>query len=268
MKSFSHQFLEVLDGTNVTHQQKLIIKKRYLKVVSGAESQYQMISFAYLICNNMTTVCGVLISAFVSFDRVNTPSNATSSEVAISSAFLWIVWGLGILLALTNGFMNTFNINKKYVLNSAVLEKLYSEGWSFVSGIGKYSRFIDTETRFKTFCERIEKIKLKAIGTLQDDGTRSEMDDILSTGFDESGEKGKISSQTTSRRSKNLIFRNKVDAIATSILELSQHFEPEDNIATESSENGNQKPPEEVLVSGGLSLAMAAVDAADIIVDM
>lgn len=257
MNSFQRKFLKVLDGTNVSRQQKLIIKERYLSVVTSAEYQYRFASITYILFNNITTLCGILISAFVSFDQ-----GGASSDNSVKSAFLWTVWILGILLAVSNGLLNVFNINKKYVLNYAILEKLYSEGWSFVTGINKYSKFMDTETRFKLFCERIEKIKLKAIGTMQDDGGRGEMDDILSTGFDESGGKGDLQSQTNSRRSKKLIFNNKI-VPNIDIIECSQHVDVSDNILTE--ETDNQQASLEQLASGGLVLATLAVETVDAI---
>lgn len=249
--TFKHKFLKVLNGTTLNEQQKLIIKERYLNIVASAETHYRFTSWTYIIFTNLVALCGVFITAFVSFDRITTPSNSTTNEIVVSQAFLWVVWGLGILLAVVSELSIVFNIPKKYIINAAILEKLYSEGWSFAIGTGRYDKFNDMDSKFKLFCERIEKIKLKAIGTMQDDGGRNDVDEILSSGFDDSG-RGKLTSQTVSRRSKKLIFRTIVkEECERSIAELKKSFrgnvnsddpddpdDPDDNIeSTESTES-------------------------------
>ncbi len=130
------------------------------------------------------TIGGVLVASFASYERVGTANNSTNT--AVGNAFIWVVWSIGIIIAVCGNLLHVLNISKKYVLNHVILGKLQTEGWSFLAGAGRYASIIDMDKRFESFFARIEKIKLKAIETMPEIGSSSEVNDILSSGFDDS----------------------------------------------------------------------------------
>lgn len=180
--SFKNTYGEVLDGTSYSIQQKLIIKRRYVAIVVSAQSQYTYMRFLYYLFTILIGVCGLLVTSFASFERIGL--NITGSQV--SSAFMWVIWALGIIIALCGNLLHVLNIPKKYVINRVILAKLQSEGWLFISGTGRYATIYNLDDRFKTFCTRVEKIKIKAIESMPELGGSSEANDILSSGFDDS----------------------------------------------------------------------------------
>ena len=200
-KSFKHTYMEVLERTHYTSQQKLIIKRRYVEVVVSAQSHYTYMRFAYFLFTIAMTLCGVLVASFASFERIS--SNITNSTV--DGAFVWVIWALGIIIAVCGNLLHVLNIPKKYVLNRVILGKLQSEGWLFVSGVGRYATIFNLDDRFKLFCTRVEKIRMKAIETMPEMGASGEANDILSSGFDDSARDVEPTPQTNlkaSRRSK------------------------------------------------------------------
>lgn len=166
--SFSIRFSVLLDALPLSRLEKEIVRQRYLKIVEIAESEYRVTQILFLLLSNVITIASVLITAFVSFDRMSTGN----------SALLWTTWGLSIALTLANKWMYSFNINKKYVLNVAFLQKLHSEGWCFVAGTGRYDE-LDYGSRFKVFCQRIEKLKLKCIESMPEMSSADSVGEML-----------------------------------------------------------------------------------------
>ena len=210
-ENFSHKFNKVLERTQYSTFQKLIVQKRYVDVVMNTQRYYTWTRVFYFGFSFLITLGGVLVASFASFDRIGI-TNATelsATGAATASAFAWVVWCLGIVISVANGMMLAFNIPKKYVLNYVTLEKFHSEGWLFLAGTGRYEKIISLDDRFKTFCKRIEKIKMKSIETMPEMGS-SEANDILSSGYNDSDQSDKTPPQTpkqygkltTTRRSK------------------------------------------------------------------
>lgn len=205
MHSHTYKFSKVLDNMKLTPYQRLIIDERYINIVTSTEKQYFITKMCYFIFTNTITIGGVLVTSFSSFDRVTSTANITSNNTNIASnVFMWIVWILGILIAGFSGILQVFNIPKKYTLNYVVLEKLYSEGWSFAAGIGRYDKNIDD--RFKLFCRRVEKIRIKSVEAMPDMGNRDH-DDILNIG-DDSDPNSTHYVSSTPRKSKNIFSKN------------------------------------------------------------
>lgn len=166
--SFSTQFLELLHGVPLSDFDKEIIKSRYIDVVKNIEMDFRLNRLAFFILTNAITIAGVLITGLVSLDKLTFIDGRTAQGV------FWTVWTLSIIVTLSNKWLYSFSIAKKYVTNATVLEKLYSEGWQFLAGIDKYKYCMTIDERFKLFCTRIEKLKLKSVenmtSTIDTDG--------------------------------------------------------------------------------------------------
>jgi hypothetical protein len=141
--------------------QKEYIVERYVDLVSHAESDYRRTVFLFIVLTNIITISGVMITALVSLDSIN-----ADDITGRNSIIFWIVWTMSIALTLANKWLYSFSIDKKYVLNHSTLEKLYNEGWTFLSGVGKYRKHDDLDVRFKVFCTRVEKIRMKSVESL------------------------------------------------------------------------------------------------------
>lgn len=152
------KYISALDDTTLSDREKNIIKERYLGLVTMAERGYVSAVVVYLLLTNIVTIAGVLIAAIVSIGAPNTTN-------CIDGPIFWIVWAMSIILTIANKLLYIFDIHKKYILGRITLEKLYSEGWSFLAGVNHYSD-IPADTRpFEIFCHRIENIWLKRVGS-------------------------------------------------------------------------------------------------------
>ena len=159
ISNFHTKFTHTLAGADLTEYQKSVITLRYLSMVSKVSGEHQRAHILYLVFTNLITISSVLVTALVSIKEL-----AWIDQVG-SMIIFWLTWSLGISLTLSNKWLYSFNIHKKYVINAVILEKLQTEGWIFLSGVGKYAG-LDADQRFAKFCERIEKIKIKSMEPL------------------------------------------------------------------------------------------------------
>jgi len=166
--SFKTRFTKQLNSMPLSQQERDIIINRYVHLVILAEAKNRWSGVFYYLLTNLVTISGVLITAFLSLDKFTDGVTYT----------YWVCWSLSIILTIANKLLYAFNINRAYLLSTVVLEKLYSEGWSFVSGVGKYNIENITE-RFQIFCSRIEKIKMKTLKTM---GGENGCKEIISAG--------------------------------------------------------------------------------------
>jgi len=174
-KSFSENYIELLASIPISKFNRDIITGRYLQIVSDEKLQYSVNYVLYFLLTNIITISGILITAFVSFNKLSAINDNTTS------ALLWTVWALGIAVAVSNKLLSSFDIPKKYVLGAIILEKLHSEGWSFMAGINEY-KDVEWNDRFLLFCSRIEKIKLKSVESTSEIGSNDVANSILAMG--------------------------------------------------------------------------------------
>lgn len=150
-RDFRTKFILLLDKLPITDFQKETIKSRFVAEVYYMESDYNRSVILFIGLTNLVTIAGILITAFTTLTK------AISVDPYWQNVLSWIVWTLSVMLTLANGWLTIFGIYKKYVLNDATLEKMYNEGWSFISGINRYADKTYDE-RFATFCSKIEQI--------------------------------------------------------------------------------------------------------------
>ncbi len=155
--------------------------------MSQTETEYAYTSALFFVLTNVITIAGVLIASLLSLERI--------SDKARDGVF-WTCWGLAIILTLANKWLYLFNIHKKYVLNTIVLEKLHSEGWQFLAGIGKYEHLLPDE-RFCMFCMRVEKLRQKTLEHIPEMETSKMNSELLAMGTDKSVESEAVPSDTS-----------------------------------------------------------------------
>ena len=174
--SFKTRFSKLLDAMPLSRFEKNIIKYRYIDVVTNAENDYRRTCIMFILLTNIISIAGVFITGLISLDRLKIINENAGT------ALFWIVWSLSISLTLSNKWLYSFNIHKKYVLNVTILEKFYTEGWSFVSGIDRYKNLTDYNARFKLFCARVERIKMKSLESMPEMESNESVSEILATG--------------------------------------------------------------------------------------
>ncbi len=171
---FNHKFTAALNTIPLSSAQKIVITNRYIDIVTTTEGRYWWTAFVYWVLTLLTLIAAALIAALSAYNTDN-------------AAIKWTVFALGLAIVISSGIMSAFEIAKKRVLDFVVLEKLKSEGWTFVAGVGKYT-CDDMAVNYKLFCERVEKIQGIAVSNSPDaksaDNTANE---ILAAGRDQGG---------------------------------------------------------------------------------
>ena len=173
--NFASSFAESLARLPMSDNDKLVISARFIPLVSREQSNYRWNYIMYILLTNVVTLGGVLTVAFSSFNQLGTNEN-------ITYGFGWAVWGIGIAITLASKWMTQFNISKKYILGMASLEKLQTEGWSFLGGIGRYDT-LDMSHRAKVFLTRVEKLRMKSMESMPEAESNSAFKDILAGGM-------------------------------------------------------------------------------------
>jgi hypothetical protein len=162
----------------ITEYQRETIKSRFVTEVAGLEFDYFRSVVLFIGLTNLVTISGILITAFTSLNR------AISLGDYWQNVLSWAVWSLSLALTLANGWLTTFGIYKKYVLDDVTLEKMYNEGWSFIGGVNRYEH-LTMDERVNTFCSKIEQIITKTtIKQLSDNTAGVNVHDIMEVPMD------------------------------------------------------------------------------------
>lgn len=155
--SFSKRFLDSISHLGLSPSDYELIKNRYVDIVTEAESNYTRTTTLFITLTNVITIGGVLLISFLPLEKVKIiPADA-------AEVFYWICWVISIIVTISHKSLFSFNIPRKYVLNTTFLEKYYSEGWQFAAGVNRYADSRDLDERVRLFLMRIEYIKLKSL---------------------------------------------------------------------------------------------------------
>lgn len=173
--SFKTQFNKTLDNLSLSNFEKDIICRRYLDIVAKMESDYMRVCILYVTLTSIVALSSVLVTMVSPFEKI------VGMPPVLGTIIFWGGWGLSFILTVANKWLLFGNYGKKYVLNWVLLEKYRNEGWSFASGINKYKNCVDMSAKFRLFCARVERIKMKSMEIMPEIET-NEVNEILSTG--------------------------------------------------------------------------------------
>lgn len=154
---FEKRFIRMISELGLDRADHELIKCRYVDIVTDAEADYARTTMLFIALTNIITIGGVLLISFLPLEKVKIiPADA-------AEIFYWISWVISIIVTIAHKSLFSFNIPRKYVLNTTFLEKYYSEGWQFAAGINRYTEAETLEDRVKMFISRVEHIKLKSL---------------------------------------------------------------------------------------------------------
>ncbi len=171
--SFREQYTDQLRLAPLPTREKSYITSRYVTLVEDALRDYWIVSATYGILWLFIIVATALILSFTSLDK------AANLSPDAQNAISWTLWGLALGLAIALKLETQFDITKKYILNSVIVDKMESEGWSFLSGTGNYSN--DYMASFRLFSARIEQLHLKT-AKLKAPSSDNSVDDMIAAG--------------------------------------------------------------------------------------
>jgi hypothetical protein len=155
----------LVDETDLTDIQKKAIQVRVLSVVKRLRERLFRLTIGYTLLRTSTTVGSLLVPSLL----------AVQSNVDPMGAY-WAMWGIGLVVSLSNAFVSLFRVDKNYFTVGDLIEKIESESWMYLTLSGRYKRedYEDEEegikvtghrTQFSSFMERCEMMMNKAIRT-------------------------------------------------------------------------------------------------------
>jgi hypothetical protein len=170
--SFPARFSEALSTVQLSPGDQKIVLSRFIPLVSAEEWNCWLYRILDTVLTNIVLVGAILVASFLAF----TDPGAFNDSVA--AGFKWTCWGITLAIAIAKQWQSYFNISKKFILGTIMVEKLHAEGWAFVAGSGRYDGLIG-ETRVKTFMVRIERLKAKSIESQPEMGQDNSLRDLL-----------------------------------------------------------------------------------------
>ena len=161
--SFGHDMKDIVYSNMIDldpiHKQLFI--SRYIKTTQHTEIKARLVSFSYFVLVTITIILGVAVPAIMSL-------SADSDRV-----WYWVTWTFSLILAIINGFIGTFKIQKEYIVLNSVLVRLKGEGWAFLELCGSYGTPVNRDdgsgetepathrNKIQKFFYRIENLKQK-----------------------------------------------------------------------------------------------------------
>ena len=163
----------LIDETDLTNIQKNAIKTRVISVVMRLRARLRRLSVAYTCLRTTTTVGSLLVPSILTLQSPTQPVMQPSSGF---SAY-WAIWGIGLVVSISNAFVSLFRVDKNYFTIGNLLEKIESEAWLFLTQSGPYnpdnyeeegvivdeSSHTGHRNRFRQFIEKCEILINKAV---------------------------------------------------------------------------------------------------------
>jgi hypothetical protein len=166
MKSFEKGFLRAVNDIPLSSSEKIVLLTRYISETSKMETNYKVSKFFYLLLTNLITIFSVVVASLISLEQMGSISDG--GKIAI----FWLVWSISISVAVMNKLTYSMNLHRRYILGSAILEKMKSEGWAFLVGIRQYGETQNYSERLAILVERVEKIKSKSIEYMHNESSQ------------------------------------------------------------------------------------------------
>lgn len=138
------------------------VSSRYIFLLVEYNSRARQYSIAYHTMRGFISIGSLIVPALLSVQYTN------GAEM-IATQLYWIVWGLSLIVTISNGIMQLVKIDKKYFTLNTIYHQLVSEGWQFIQLTGKYSGSFTPgispthENQYLYFTSSIEKIRMKQV---------------------------------------------------------------------------------------------------------
>tara|TARA_B100001094_G_scaffold143638_1_gene139131 strand:- start:1359 stop:2075 length:717 start_codon:yes stop_codon:yes gene_type:complete len=155
-RDMSHQnFNTIIEESDLSPIDKTILKSRFLNEIMYYDYKRDNVKMYYNTLRFMVTTGSILLPAILSIGQMDEESLPDNFE----NILFWSSWGISLIVTASNGFIQLFSLDKKYYDYSLTTEQLKSEAWEYFQLSGKYEDYCDHSQPFRTFCNRIEKIK-------------------------------------------------------------------------------------------------------------
>jgi hypothetical protein len=153
-------FKEAAAAITLKADHRIILEERYVRLLYVMKRKCNRIAVAFHTNRLCITIGSILIPALLSVQHAQ-------DETARGQALYWLVWGISLVVTISNGVLTMFKMDKKYYLFHAIYEQLRTEGWQFIALTGQYTLPADQrpaeghEYFFQTFAKTVERIYIR-----------------------------------------------------------------------------------------------------------
>lgn len=154
--NFSRDSKKIVDGLDITPSDKLWIMRRYVSRTLEAEKDIYWIKKSFNSLNLWVTIGGVILASLILL-KGSSYVNDTGKEV-----LYWVNWILALTISIANKSISLFKLDAKYIMGTAYVEKLKTEGWQFFELSGKYKDCLTHSEALQKFGTRVERLIINA----------------------------------------------------------------------------------------------------------
>jgi len=152
-KAFVTNYNLALKTLDLSNQAKTIIVLRFLKLVEKFEKKKKRTSFFYNLFRLTVTLGSLMVPTLVTID----------DEFKERSPLFFLILGISLLVTVSNGIIESFDLVKIYHNSISTSEQLKKEGWNFIGLGGRYKKYNDHESCFRFFLDESENINHNAV---------------------------------------------------------------------------------------------------------
>ena len=174
-ENFSYSFFTnpeiILGTTNLTEQQKILYRRRFMKKVYMLRRYKHVYAVLFYIHKFLSTTLGVAIPALLSIQYYVDSGNNLNNPI------YWSAWALSLFGGFVSGYSNIFKVDERFFLLRAIYQKLKYEGWSFILLCKKYD--VNDDFGHKMLHDQLFTMFMESIEQIIDDYKKNDMETIM-----------------------------------------------------------------------------------------
>lgn len=182
-ENFSYSFFTnpeiILGTTNLTNQQKILYRRRFMKKLYNLRKLKHYFAVMYYMHKFLSTTLGVAIPALLSIQYYYQSDNGNG----LNNPIYWSAWALSLFGGFISGYSNIFKVDDRFYLLKSIYQKMKYEGWIFLLLCKKYDIKIENGDKMKH--KQLFSMFMESIENIIDDYKRSDMATIMEDNKDD-----------------------------------------------------------------------------------
>jgi len=147
--------------TSVLHKQW--IAERYIPLLEETLAKRRLSRICNFSASIISLIFGIIVAALLTLDPAR---------------YAWACWVMTVIVTIAGQSAYEFDFSRIYLYSTIICDKLISEGWKYVAGIGDYTSD-DLDERFALFANKVEKIYIMNAETEPNMDTHGELNEII-----------------------------------------------------------------------------------------
>lgn len=156
-ESFRERFIHTVATLPMTERHRRIITDEYIPATEVMISEQKYTSWKYHALMFTGVVSSIAVTALISIQQLSGLSKGEERAV------FWVALVMSVISTISLKLIYSTGIYKQYVIGGMAAARMQAEGWSYVSGSGKYKNVLPRD-RFQLFATSFLEIIVVANG--------------------------------------------------------------------------------------------------------